>query len=769
MKRSGRTAATAMGGKGWRTKDSGMISSLVMLSFAVAFNFFITAPVLSQGVNSGGDDMYHVSQAYYLRKLVLEENGVFGVVGAYGLGYPWFNAHQFLSYAVETALNIVSFGFLPLLDAHKLLLVLGYCLFPVGVHYMLGKYGQEPITCGLGALLSATVISGWGHTITAYFTIGLTSQSAAGFLFPFALGSFHELTARGTGHRRTALLYALVLFAHPYYAYFLLLASILDASVRLWGIGRIEALTVVRRAFSAGLVTLLLVAFWLAPLKEYTGYAPNSLRVQAYKESFSIAGATSQFLSGGLLDVSDNFGDFAGTNLRWPLNRGFGRLPVLTALTVAGIAYALARRTRFDVYCLLGLTLSLVLLVGPDDIPLLGYLPLSELSNAKRAIYVFELFAVCLSASSLNWMVGGIYSSFRNVFGWKIGVGVAALLLCQAMYGPYHERLLTAKSEVNVRGYWLPSFERIGDAIQRDGADGRVWGDAECGLGNPLVTGSEPWLLQRTAFRRAYATGFDGMMGKYPNLFPLFDIRYVVCDAKKYGGGILQPLTPLFGDGQFDLYRVDGQFGPVLFSHQKPALLATGGDGWKTVSEAWIDLYKNAQKPDSFPLIAEYSGQNVDDGDYSMLIAYGRGAPKELLGHFSGRASIVASEPGEVLDAAKNGFADAGAAENITVLAESPNTLKVYVKSAGGGLVAYKTTYHPNWGALVDGAEQDTFRVSPDYPAVFIGPGEHVVDFRYSRRLWERMLSALSLATLLYVVMPAGALAKAAGRLRSLN
>jgi len=42
-----------------------------------------------------------------------------------------------------------------------------------------------------------------------------------------------------------------------------------------------------------------------------------------------------------------------------------------------------------------------------------------------------------------------------------------------------------------------------------------------------------------------------------------------------------------------------------------------------------------------------------------------------------------------------------------------------------------KATYHPNWGATVDGQEVRPFMVMPSYVGVTVGPGAHQVHLAY--------------------------------------
>lgn len=71
------------------------------------------------------------------------------------------------------------------------------------------------------------------------------------------------------------------------------------------------------------------------------------------------------------------------------------------------------------------------------------------------------------------------------------------------------------------------------------------------------------------------------------------------------------------------------------------------------------------------------------------------------------------------------------------------------VKSAKGGTVALAVTYHPGWRATVDGKAVPIRRVSPDFMAVDVPPGEHMIIYRFSRPWWTWALLAVSLLALI--------------------
>ncbi|MBD3388588.1 MAG: hypothetical protein GF416_05925 [Candidatus Altiarchaeales archaeon] len=732
------------------------LASLVLLASAVMFNLHITSPLLADGVNDSGDDQYHFSHTYYLRKLILEEHMIFGFVHSYGTGYPWFNAHQFLMYLIVAALNILSLDAISLLSAHNLMVVLIYSLYPLSVYYALDKFKMPPIMCGIAALLSALPISGWGHTTTAYFVLGLTSQVLGAFIFPLALGSFHETVREGKGIRRTSLLFTVTFFAHPYYAYFLIIVGFLDLLFAYPGLKRKDLMKPVKHALTAGALTFLMSMFWILPLTEHIQYAPRNLRMQAVKSSFSVDSALSAFYSGELLDVSDNFGFDADKHLRWPKNMGRGRLPVLTALTSLGLAYALASRRRFGLFCATGAVIAFLFFVGKDDITLLRLLPFSDFLNPKRTIYLLEFFSITLSANVLYWILSSIPNVSKRVLGSrKVGYAMSYLILLAVLYTPYNERLITSEKEVETIDYWINSLKNIGEAMDRDGFDGRVYGDTDTGVKSAPVVLSQPWLYDRPYFRRIYSTRFWGDLTNYESIFHIFNIRYLVTSSiYDVPPNLEGDLTKVYSDRQYSLFRYDGDFSYAFLSHKQPALLSSTEEGWRRIAEVWLHYYKNNSRRDHIPLIVEYTGQAVDPSRYSYLMRYDREPHPILVAAFEGKVFNGTEQPHNTVRRAIKERSPQDRNSRTTVVKRSIHAALIKVEADEPGLLIYKMRYHPYWRVEVDGVRKDTLRVTPEYPGVFIEPGTHLVEFNYVKPLSQHLLNAISFMAFFLAVSP---------------
>ncbi len=65
------------------------------------------------------------------------------------------------------------------------------------------------------------------------------------------------------------------------------------------------------------------------------------------------------------------------------------------------------------------------------------------------------------------------------------------------------------------------------------------------------------------------------------------------------------------------------------------------------------------------------------------------------------------------------------------------------IEAARNSYVLYKTTWHPNWHATVDGAPVRTAMLSPGFIGVPVPAGRHEVDLRYQPEAWKAALMIL--------------------------
>jgi hypothetical protein len=58
------------------------------------------------------------------------------------------------------------------------------------------------------------------------------------------------------------------------------------------------------------------------------------------------------------------------------------------------------------------------------------------------------------------------------------------------------------------------------------------------------------------------------------------------------------------------------------------------------------------------------------------------------------------------------------------------------VKATAKTTFIARESWHPRWRAYIDGEAAPVRRVTPDFPAVDVPPGQHVLAFRFERPWW---------------------------------
>lgn len=62
------------------------------------------------------------------------------------------------------------------------------------------------------------------------------------------------------------------------------------------------------------------------------------------------------------------------------------------------------------------------------------------------------------------------------------------------------------------------------------------------------------------------------------------------------------------------------------------------------------------------------------------------------------------------------------------------------VHAAATATFCLRESWHPRWRAYVDGIATPIRRITPDFPAVEVGPGEHTIAFRFERPRWALLV-----------------------------
>jgi hypothetical protein len=408
----------------------------LMLLFSIGFVADTLSRSLNPGGIYGGDDPIHMAYSLAVDHRVREGGWPFDWVYQYGLGAPAFIFRPPGFYLTVEALHLLSFRAFSLVDVHKFAYLLALSLYPAGIFYFLRKFRFSPLVCGIGALLAIAPISAWGHTIDAYYHFGLAKQAFAILAVPFTLGKLHGIVSNRERIAPAALLFGFMFLNHPYKAwgtcliaglYFLI--EILSSSDWRAHLIKGSRLAVV---FVSG---ALLISFWLFPF--YSSYEihrttpySSSMRAGFTVQVDSAASTVHHYLSGSLLDAAETpeqiFGHGITSVWYWKNQPGIGRWPILSWGSLLGALLLLARfRSRRNAFFVAGWLATLILFLGPDDVPWLRLIPFQKQVQYVHLVPFLELFAISLAAIG----IGGIARGLSGILATRLpGSGVANAL-----------------------------------------------------------------------------------------------------------------------------------------------------------------------------------------------------------------------------------------------------------------------------------------------------------------------------------------------------
>ena len=61
----------------------------------------------------------------------------------------------------------------------------------------------------------------------------------------------------------------------------------------------------------------------------------------------------------------------------------------------------------------------------------------------------------------------------------------------------------------------------------------------------------------------------------------------------------------------------------------------------------------------------------------------------------------------------------------------------------------FKMTYNPKWEVHIDGIKQNNIMISPSFNGVMVEPGEHIIEYKYTKPIIRKLLLGVSFLVLL--------------------
>ncbi len=399
----------------------------------------------------------------------------------------------------------------------------------------------------------------------------------------------------------------------------------------------------------------------------------------------------------------------------------YGRFPVITAILMLGLAYAIANRGA-QARLALGLFAAWAALFAGRTTwgALADLMPLHDRLLFHRFVGGVDMGAILLVGLGGEWL----WQRFRSLRS-PHRIILPALLIAMLMAPAMRERW----ENYRINSLWM---EQAYDAIRADEdraivlwelrrlPPGRVYAGLRSNWGEQLSWGFLHFynLLPFEDFDAfcppyyAFSLNSD-LMWEFkdadPEYYRLFNVRYVVAPASRTMPAFL---TPVLKTVTYAVYQADtGGYA------QLARLIATRGiesqNDLLEANQRWIkssDPGKGRFIAYSFPSAAGFSAGVTDPPD-----------------------------------------ATRGTITNERV---APQRIEVQVENPATTTLVFKVTYHPNWRATVNGRAQQTFMVSPSFVAVALKPGRHEVRIEYHSSRLKNVLLLLGCLLVIGLFLP---------------
>jgi len=764
----------------WRIGERGVrIAAILLLFAAVCWGFYIHLPTLNDGYLNAGDDHVHVAFANELARIWQGEGHFLGWSRLYAAGAPIFMLRPPGFYTVAAATHFLT-G-LTVEESLKLVVLFGFCLYPISV-FLGGRLLGMGLGASLGAaLLSPLAISLWGHSIDAYQFLGVYKQELAILLFPLAVGSLWRLFKTGEYGLLFAIVFPCMFITHPYIAYcFALLAPCMLLSLATLEPGWNWKATFVRTLLWS-IPALCLVGIWLIPFAT----SPEAHVIDPFlsrRNYFDVIVSTTaetlrQLFLGGIFDTTRYSGPFGGSEWivdaewGWIRNDQFWRFPVITAFAVLGWIVVLVRcNSPLRAFLGLSFLLSLVLFMGPDDFPLIDYIPFAKQFQNIHSIFMLDWAAFMLGGFSIGWLFRKVAAIRQKSLRTPLVV-VVALCVAGALASGYAERTVAAKRLIDVIRIYTDNgrlamkpgifrewaeFQSVLDQLEV-GEAGNVMGYPQQHQDSVLYN-----LLPLMSDRQVFICGFEEVGGIYDLLLhkfrgplrdnyaiqKLFNIRYVV-NSPFYRK---EPMTwhenteLLFKTKFWEMVRIKGEFGDFDLVPKNLAGFFGTEREWQSLMEEWLRRVSDGAK--ELPPIVNFSNSGLSAEDERRiaplidLVVLGDGA--EVTDAFRGVESLhlesLGNKPVEKIlqelkdkeTTGKPGKLELEPLEyDVVRSGRKEEVFKITVADEPAP-VLFKRMYYRGWQAFVDNTQTPIYRISPGLQMVLLPAGTHEVTWRYT-------------------------------------
>jgi Dolichyl-phosphate-mannose-protein mannosyltransferase len=613
------------------------------------------------------------------------------------LGYPVMRTYQPLGHFIVALIYFALFKSVSLMTVFVWVRFLSVALLPLTFYFTARLLSLSRLTAAAAAMLAPFISTPglYGIEYGSYLWAGsgLFTQSIAMHFALLAIGFGYNAIRRGRLLAWTGMLLGLTFLAHFIYGYIAaltvcLLAIMPDSESRLVRIGR---------TVWVGAIALAVAAFELVPLMLDGAIINHSRWENPWKwDSFGAGQVVKWMFSGDLLD--------------------HGRLPILSALALAGVAFFFRDRVTKQMkypartFVLLGAALWILMFFGRPfwgpALLLAGVSPDMQLHRVVGGAHIFLIFVAAIGLAAL----------WREMA--KLHVAVAAIVTAALFFPMVKERgeyLVNNKKwgETNLTNYnhERPFIENAVNIAKERG--GRAFAGIPLLWGGKFKVGDVPFYsLLSVARQPALSFMYHSMsltsevMTRFdesrPEEYRLFNIKTVIAPI-----GVLLP-------GFLSELAMTGPF----------RVMAAPGDGDFEVVDVFYSV--KTTKFDFYDITDRWlQSRWVDQRQYLMLDLFGDADPS--FPRLDPDAPLPASAsfpfPGSVVSDAKDG-----------------ETYRAQVDALRQSYVLFKMTWHPNWKATVDGEPVKTVMLSPGFVGIPVTAGRHTIECRYQPEMWKSLL-----------------------------
>jgi hypothetical protein len=703
-----------------------MVISRLLLLVAIAIPFLGLLPELVYPAPDINDGTFHLGVAKNTIAAVREgANPLDFWVPTWLNGFPLFQYYQPGPYLFITLLHILSAGTVSLLFIYRLITLLAIVAFPLANYRALRWLGFPALTASWGALFSTLISAHAKYGIEfesfTWSGWGLFTQLVALPFLPLVLAGGYRAIKEGKRTIGYAALFAMATLSHILYGYIAALSLIIIPFLELNS-------NVFRKCFTAllrfGMQSFGFVAFFVIPLMMYRAYHLKSLYDEASKfDSHGAKKILAWFLSGELFDA--------------------GRLPVLTCLIIAGLYLScrkwIEQKSHVHGWIVCGFVFWLFLYFGRATWgPLINFLPMSQGLHFERLSSGVHIFGIWLAAMAFGSMFRWALSFRTFLPRWVAGGLLCALIIPAVAERSQYliQNTKNVQAEMKSNNAEQPYIGSILHLLRED-PEGRVFAGHSGNWGSAYKVGSVQVYQVLSAEAISTAThapfswslstdvGFQFSPNEWES-YDLYNVRYLLTNQ----AWLIPPRSDLLlQSGPHRLFRIkDIQPFSIV---SLPVSVIGNKDTTPYLLIAWA---KSVWSRKSAHLQLIYGGEQPL-GEKTLKM--------EDLFHFSyeggsGKLTRNIFDPPDLF-MTQPASPPSGSISD-TFLSRQEARANIHLDSPG--VILFKTTYHPNWQAELDGKKVSTMLLSPAFIGIQVPEGTHTLRMTYKSG-WLKLILLL--------------------------